>query len=239
MATIGATASRPRLWGAQGWPWILLVFATAVFGFWKPYFSQLGAAQVLTHLHAIMMLAWIGMLVAQPVLIRSRRLAWHRRIGRMSYVVVPLVVLSAFALAQRRLSLAPPQMLGLQQQILFIGLGTAVLFAAIWVLAIRHRREPALHARYMAGTALTLIDPSLVRVMIFWVPSVPPPLYQWITFGLVYAILLLLLALDRKTARARSAWLLLLASFGTLHALNMLVPGTPSWQAFAQWYAGL
>ncbi len=96
-----------------------------------------------------------------------------------------------------------------------------------------------MHARYMAGTALTLIDPSLVRVMVFWAPSVPPPLYQWITFGVVYAILLFLLALDRKTTRARSVWLLLLAAFGTLQALNMLVPGTRAWQAFAQWYAGL
>ena len=239
MATIGATAARPALWGVRGWPWILLLLVVAVVGFWKPYFSRLDAAQALAHLHVITMLVWMGMLGAQPLLIRSRRFLWHRRLGRASYVVVPLVVVSAFALAQLRISQAPAEALGLQQQILFIGLATAMLFAVIWGLAIRHRHEPALHARYMAGTALTLIDPSLVRVMIFWVPSIPPPLYQWITFGIVYAILLVLMALDRRSSRGRSAFPVLLVLFAVLHALNLVVPGTQGWQAFARWFAAL
>lgn len=239
MATTGIAATRPGLWGTRGWPWIVLLLALAVFGFWKPYFSQLGAAQGMAHLHAAAMLAWIGMLVAQPLLIRSRRLAWHRRIGKASYVVVPLIVASALVLAQLRIRQAPPEMLPVQQFILFLGVSAAILFAVIWGLAIRHRRDPALHARYMAGTALTLIDPSMARVLIFWMPSVPPPFYQWITFGLVYAILLLLIVLDRRSARGRSALWVLLALFATLHALIMTVPGTAVWQRFATWYAGL
>src|SRR5688500_14102407 len=141
------------------------------------------------------MLTWIGMLVAHPMLIRGRQLAWHRRVGKASYVVVPLLVVSALCLAQLRISEAPPQMLALQQTILYLGLSASVLFVVVWGLGIRYRRDTALHARYMVGTALTLVDPSLVRVMIFWMPDVPPPLYQWITYGLVYAILALLIAL--------------------------------------------
>lgn len=239
MATTGIAATRPGLWGTRGWPWIVLLLALAVFGFWKPYFSQLGAAQGMAHLHAAAMLAWIGMLVAQPLLIRSRRLAWHRRIGRASYVVVPLIVVSALVLAQLRIRQVPPEMLPVQQFILFLGVSMAILFAVVWGLAIRHRRDPALHARYMAGTALALIDPSMARVLIFWIPSVPPPFYQWITFGLVYAILLLLIVLDRRSARGRSALWVLLALFATLHALIMTVPGTEAWQRLAVWYAGL
>jgi hypothetical protein len=107
------------------------------------------------------------------MLIRGGRLEWHRRIGKASYVVVPSIVISALALAQLRIRAAPPQMLAMQQTILYLGLSASVLFVVIWGLGIRYRRVPALHARYMVGTALTLIDPSLVRVMIFWVPAVP------------------------------------------------------------------
>ena len=217
----------------------MLLLGVAVFGFWKPYFSRLDAAQGMAHVHAVSMLIWIGMLAAQPLLIRSRRFAWHRRVGKASYVVVPLVVASALVLARLRIGQVPPEMLPLQQYILFLGVSAAALFAVIWGLGIYYRNDPALHARYMAGTALTLVDPSMARVMIFWIPSVPPPLYQWITFGLVYAALLVLIVLDRKSARGRSALWVLLALFATLHALVMTVPGTGPWQRFAEWYAGL
>lgn len=238
MATTELASRRPGIWGTGAWPWVLLLLGVGVFGFWKPYFGRLSAAQGLAHLHALAMLAWIGMLVAQPMLIRGRQLDWHRRIGKASYVVVPLIVISALCLAQLRISEAPPQMLPMQQTILYLGLSTSLLFVVIWGLGIRYRRVPALHARYMVGTVLTLIDPSLVRVMIFWVPGVPPPLYQWITFGLIYAILALLIVLDRKSPRGRPAFVVLLGLFAALHASILLVPGTEAWQQFAHWYAG-
>lgn len=239
MATTGIAASRPGVWGVRGWPWVVLLLGVAVFGFWKPYFSQLHAAQGTAHLHAIAMLTWIGMLIAQPLLIRSRQFVWHRRVGRASYAVVPVLVVTALILAQHRISQAPPEMLALQRFILFLGVSASVLFTVIWGLAIRYRHEPALHARYMAGSALTLIDPSMARVMIFWIPSIPPPMYQFITFGLIYAILLLLIFLDRKAKRGRSAFWVLLALFVTLHVSIMTVPRTAVWQQFAGWYANL
>ena len=87
-------------------------------------------------------------------------------------------------------------MLHVQQFILYLGLVASLLFAVIWGLGIRYRRDTALHARFMVATALTLVDPALARIMIFWIPAVPPPLYQWISFGVVYAVLLVLLARD-------------------------------------------
>ena len=227
----------PGVWGVGAWPWILLLLAVSVLGFWKPYFSRLTAAQGMAHLHVLMMLTWIGMLVAQPALIRARRLAWHRRVGKASYVVVPLMIVSALVLAQLRLQAAPAQMLPFQQFILYLGISASVMFVVIWGLGIRYRRDTALHARFMVATALTLIDPSLARVMIFWVPAVPPPLYQWISFGVVYAVLLLLVALD-PLPRGRKAFMGVLALFIAMHVSIMLVPGTAAWQHFAAWYAG-
>src|SRR3546814_9484361 len=101
MAATPGSIPRPSLWGTGAWPWVLLLLAVAVLGFWKPYFSRLTAAQGLAHLHTAAMLAWIAMLVAQPVLVRTRRLAWHRRLGKASYAVVPLIVTSALLLDRK------------------------------------------------------------------------------------------------------------------------------------------
>ena len=238
MGTTELPARRLGVWGLGAWPWILLLLAVSVLGFWTPYFSRLTAAQGLAHVHALMMLAWIGMLVAQPMLIRSRQLAWHRRVGKASYVVVPLMIISALVLAQLRMRTVPPQMLHVQQFILYLGVSASLLFVVIWGLGIRYRRDTALHARFMVATALTLVDPSLARVMIFWVPAVPPPLYQWISFGVVYAVLVLLIALD-PLPRGRKAFMGVLGLFIAMHASIMLVPGTAAWQRFATWYAGI
>ncbi|TWI00982.1 hypothetical protein IP90_02604 [Luteimonas cucumeris] len=238
MASTGMQV-RSGVWGTGAWPWVLLLLSVAVLGFWVPYFSRLTNAQGLAHLHVLAMLAWLGMLIAQPMLIRGRQLVWHRRIGKVSYAVVPLLVISALALAQLRIREASPQALPIQQFILYLGLSASMMFVLIWGLGIRYRRNAALHARFMVGTMLTLIDPSLVRVMIFWVPGVPPPMYQWITFGLIYAILALLIALDRRAPRGRPVFPTLLGLFVVLHASILLVPGTAAWQRFASWYAAL
>lgn len=238
MATPTSSLRRPVVWGTGAWPWVLLLLGVAVFGFWKPYFGRLGAAQALTHLHAAAMLAWIGMLIAQPLLMRAQERVWHRRLGKASYVVLPLIAVTALILAQTRIEASPPQALPFQQTILYLGLSGTVMLLAVWGLGIRHRRDPVLHARYMAGTALTLIDPVLARILIFWTPSVPPPLYVWISYGVIYAVLGLLIARDR-VPRGRRAFVILLGMFVALHVSILTVPGTAAWQRFSLWYAAL
>ena len=184
------------------------------------------------------MLAWIGMLVAQPWLVHTRRLAWHRRLGKSSYVMVPVIVVTALLLAQLRISEVPPAMLPLQRTIMYLGFSASIMLLLVWGLGIRHRRDPVVHARYMMGTALLLIDPSLVRVMIHWIPALPPPLYQWISFGIVYAVLGLLLAFDR-VPRGRRTLQVVLALMVAWHVSILFVPGTQAWQHFADWYAAL
>ncbi len=123
--------------------------------------------------------------------------------------------------------------------VLFLGVSGAAMLLLVWGLGIRHRRDTALHARYMAGTALTLLDPALARVMIHWTPAVPPPAYQFISYGVIYAILGLLILRDRDAPRGRRVFPILLGLFVALHVSIMLVPGTAAWQRFAAWYAAL
>lgn len=237
MATTSSSTRAP-VWGTGAWPWLLVLLATAILGFWKPYFGRIGMAQAMTHLHAAAMLCWIGLLIAQPLLLRAGARDWHRAAGRASYVVVPLVAASALVLAQQRIATVPPQALALQRTILYLGISGTTMLLLVWGLGIRHRRDAVLHARYMAGTALVLVDPIVARLMVFWVPSVPPPMYVWISYALAYTILALLVWRDRNP-RGRRALVLLAALFVALHASILVVPGTTAWQRFALWYASL
>ena len=88
------------------------------------------------------------LLVAQPLAIRTRRIALHRTLGRASYVIAPLVVISMVLLAHSKThGAAREDLLGA-----YVPLSLAALFALSWTLGIATRRTMALHARFMVCT---------------------------------------------------------------------------------------
>src|SRR3954471_4613656 len=72
--------------------------AIVILGFWNRYFFQLitGTSNNANyfHFHGIMALLWIAMLIVQPILIRKKKLELHRLIGKLSFIVMPLLIIS-------------------------------------------------------------------------------------------------------------------------------------------------
>jgi len=228
---------RPGLWGTGSAMWICVLLALTVAGFWPSYVRRFGEADAVTHLHAALMLLWFGMLFAQPWLVRTRRMALHRTLGKASYVLVPMIVVTCLWLSRIRMGTATPQSLPMQSFILYLGIAASAILLLTWSLAIVHRRDSALHARYMVGTALVLIDPALARLLIATVPSLGP-LITWVSYGVLFLILGLLVWRDRGHHGQR-AFVVLTAVFALNFVLINLVPRTAAWQEFARWWGGL
>jgi hypothetical protein len=75
----------------------LLLVPLAFLGFYKRYLSQFPEFQETTtyiHIHAAIASIWLFMLIIQPFLIRNRKYKQHRIVGRISYFVFPLLILS-------------------------------------------------------------------------------------------------------------------------------------------------
>lgn len=119
------------------------------------------------HFHGMMMMGWVFMLLLQPVLIWKEKLNLHRLVGRLSYVLAPLVLLSIFLVNRGAYHNALSQ-LGETQAIALISLifPALVFFALLYSLAIYYRHRPALHMRFMCSTAFLLIPPALDRALI-------------------------------------------------------------------------
>ena len=231
-----AAVRRQGLWGTGSWPWLVALLALALAGFWGSYVSRLGAADLVTHLHAGLMLAWFAMLFAQPWLVRTRRLGLHRQVGCLSYGLVPAIVLTCLALSQLRMSAATPQSFGFQAFILYLGVAASAMFLLFWALAIRHRHEPGRHARYMVATALVMIDPALARLLMLL--PIPGPAIALVSYGVVFALLGAMLWAGRGRPGQR-AFVVVGAVFALNLALLMTVPRTGAWLAFARMWGGL
>lgn len=239
MAVISGTGATRRagLWGTGSTIWIWALLALAVAGFWPSYVRRFGEADAVTHLHAALMMSWFAMLFAQPWLVRTRRIALHRQVGKLSYVLVPLLLVTCVSLSRIRMGNATPQSLGFQSFILYLALAASTIFLVSWALAIYHRRDTALHARYMVGTSLTLIDPALARLLAAMKPELGPTI-PLVSFGLLFAILAVLMWRDRGRHGQR-AFVVLTVLFAIEFALMQVLPRSEGWLAFARWWGGL
>jgi uncharacterized membrane protein YozB (DUF420 family) len=221
-----------------------LLLLVSIVGFWKSYFSQLGAPslQVTHHAHGLVMLAWVVLLIAQAWLIRARRHSIHRAVGRVSFVLAPLVVVTAVWVNLRFMGQfdpaqpIPPVELGFH----WFGWFLPAAFAIGYGLAIVHRRDAARHARYMASTALVFLVPGLGRAagnylppLVGWAPS--PLQLMFVPLGIAAFLWLR----DRRAGQSTRPFGLVTA----LWVLNLagwaMLPQSVAWQTFSVWIAGL
>ena len=228
--------------------YFLALLILSVIAFWQPYFSHLPADQSVTapningykHFHVIMAVSWLSMLILQPLLIRYRQPDIHRQVGRLSYVLAPLMVLSIVLLSHNQVVTLEQQMDARRHFILFIQLGFALMFAVLYGLAIYHRKNRPIHSRYMVLTGILLIEPVLVRVFKFNLSFIEWTIpYQYVTWPMVDSLMLSLIIFDRGNAQAHRVFQWALAVFVFYQVLHLTVTDTHPWIAFAEWFTRL
>lgn len=221
--------------------WFAGLLVLVILGFWPSYFSPSAPSATFgQHFHSVVMLVWLLMLIVQPWLIRSRRRELHRMIGRSSFVVGPLVVISALYVVLDNLAGLPQPYPPIGLSFFWLGLASALYYAMLYGLGVRHRKNVQLHARYMAATALGFITPGMGRLSArvgeatglsflnfpnaLWVPAV---------IGCV------MIYFDKtKHGRIRSPWVLATVAWVVTVLGFHFLPRFAWFSAFADWYLG-
>jgi hypothetical protein len=220
-------------------PWFAAFLVVALVAFWPTYLSRVTTLGAYIHAHALTAALWMLLLVAQPLAIRARNLSLHRALGKASYALAPLVVAAMVLLAHHRLQGLEARPFFEQTYTLYLQLSLAALWALCYGLAVAFRRRTAMHARFMVCTGLTLVDPVLIRFVIWANPAVGWN-FQWLTFGITDLVLVALIRLERRAAGGRSVFPAMLAVFVLLQAPAVLGGWkSATWQGFAAWFAAL
>lgn len=212
-----------------------------VLAFWPLYLSRpFAGIDPYTHLHALIGSLWFGLLIAQPLCIRTRRPALHRSLGRCSYVLAPLFVLSAGLLSHYRLASMSEATFAQEGYSHYLPFYASVAFSAAYVLGLLYRHVPMAHGRFMLSTAMPLIDPVVGRVLFFYFPPLPSPwLYQVVTFALATAIAGLLVFSYRGGPAARRALIGYFVLLVVLEAGWFTVSQTRPWLQAVGWFRSL
>ncbi|MFK8060876.1 MAG: hypothetical protein AB8B78_12390 [Polaribacter sp.] len=187
---------------------IFLIFIPLTFlGFYKTYFvlspEFVGTVDFFTHIHALIASLWMILLIVQPLLIRYKNYKLHRIFGKISYVVFPALLLSFI-----------PQMIKEYGKNLFPlnAVFDVILLLLFYILAIKHKKNIAVHMRYMISIALLFIGPTLGRIIFIFLGLENLGSFH-IPYLTVIIILTYLIFWDKKNNRNYKPYLLALASF--------------------------
>ena len=219
------------------------ILIVAVFGFVPSYFPSFSGNEVeftfYTHFHAVNMVLWLGVLIAQPFLIRHGLNHWHQTLGRISYVQVPLWMLSSLLLIHSRLGTSDLLPVAAHFWIAFKDL---VVIGPTYGLAIYYRRNTAYHARFMVGTSFQLLEPGLTRALINFLPLPSPVIALVATHLLIDSSLIYLAVKDRKLRRGRWIFRLVLGMTLSIQLFAYFLVGGPELPWFVgavEWFSRL
>lgn len=190
---------------------------------------------VLLQLHGAVFTAWIALMAIQPMLIASRNVAIHRKLGIFGAgVAAAMVVLGNIA--------AVAAMHGG-----FIGLGDPMVFYAVpffainsfavtIFLAVRWRNFAETHKRLILLANSALLGAAIARIPLAAIQSSAP-------FSFVFGPDLIILAgmvYDWRTrGRVHKAWIWGGSAMVASQIAMMAVMGTPWWHLFAESMAAL
>lgn len=177
------------------------------FGFYKTYFILSpefeGSVDIYDHLHASASAIWLGLLISQPLLIRYGNYALHRKLGKFSYVIFPILIFSFI-----------PQMIKSFEEghSLIHPIFDIVLLLIFYSQAIINKSNTPIHMRYMIAIALIFIGPTLGRIVGHWF-GLSTMMGITIPYGIANLIILSLISWDKVNNRNYKPYIVASACF--------------------------
>jgi hypothetical protein len=217
----------------------IFLLLISIAGFYKTYLIRFPTFEGFTwahHFHGAVMLLWILMLIAQPVFIRLKKMKWHRIVGKASYFVFPLLVLSLFLVARAGYfknikTVTETEALAAMTT----GIPDMFYLSILYGLGIYYKKKTSFHLRFFACIGLMILGPGLGRFLIVFC-GLPPMAAIPFMVGSVAVVAIVWLIHD--IVKKRSAFPL--GVFITITAITfVIIPNGHSiwWQGFAKWIA--
>jgi len=158
-------------------------------GFYRTYivfFPAFEGFQFIQHFHGALMLLWMALLIIQPWLIARKKHRIHKMIGKASFVIAPLLIVSIFLVSRmtfhRNLSQDAPMSDTIAE--IALNIPSLIVFIVLYALAVLNTKRTYYHMRFMIGTALLMIGPGLGRALIIYFEMAPPVAIS-ITLGVI------------------------------------------------------
>jgi hypothetical protein len=212
------------------------------------YFLVLPNAPFAHHLHGVTATLWIVLLCTQSWSIHHGLWRVHAWSGRASFLLAPLFTAGGLMVTQVTLlkDTAFNEMFGIR--LATADVVATLAFALFYFLALRQRRAPDLHARYMLSTVTLLLGPSLARLFANFVPGFlirgPEDLPKFgqaidASFVLALVLILVLIGRDLRNRKPVTPFLMAFVASAMMYGGYRGFGETQAWRAASEAFAAL
>ena len=204
------------------------------------------------HMHAVLMGAFLLLLLAQTVMVATGRCALHKQVGIAAFVLVPALVAVGLILAPTMYwqvwggaHFGPPEVraaltpvVSLVENILLLQISAGLLFALFIGVALGARaKHSGMHKRMMFLATATPLGAAISRI--HWLPTSMPQ-SPWSIFAFCMLTVAPMFLWDViRNKRVHEAYWLWLAVYLPVAALVTFAWDKPWWHAAAQRIMGV
>lgn len=167
------------------------------------------------HVHGVVFFGWVVLLLTQSALAAGGNIALHRRLGWLSVLWIPLMLLMGAAITVTSLQRTGGPFFFDANEFMIGNPVGLIVFAALSLGAVAMRKRTDWHRRLMLGGMATILGPGFGRIL-------PSPLlvpWAWEITNLVGLVFILagMIRDKRRLGLVHPAWLVaLLAAVGSL-----------------------
>ena len=126
--------------------------------FYRPFATPKDSLTVLVHVHGALMSAWIALFITQVILVAVGRTELHRRLGKLGFVLLWLIVLVLLPMTIVAAKLGGDHMPGPPLPGLALVLGLLFGFLTFAGLGLHYRFRSDIHKRLMTLAALAAME---------------------------------------------------------------------------------
>ncbi|GAC1655751.1 MAG: hypothetical protein NVS9B15_16640 [Acidobacteriaceae bacterium] len=220
-----------------------IVLALAIAGFAPAIVhpaARRGPVSLLAAAHGIVFFAWLVLFLVQSLLVSTRHVPLHRRLGLtgagLLALMIPLGYVATVGMVRRGFDLSGDQHIDADPLYYSVfSFGTLALFALLAITGLVLRRRPEIHKRLMLFANITLVQAPVAHIL-----GHSPALSAHLSPSVVLipiAILLLCVVAKEFVVRGRPhplTWKLALAIFLSLPLMAGAIGPSAAWHHLAE-----
>lgn len=212
---------------------VVLISLLGFFNTYLKFFPDLNKFPIIIHIHFLAFVAWFSLLIIQPILIKRNKINLHRKIGKLSYFLAIVLVITILILAYNQISreiVLPQNSAAITA---FIALIDIVSFSLFYIIAMTKSKNLRWHIAFLMAATLVVLNPGLSRLL----NQIQHGLGMITAVFLPFAISISLVIFEKfkyKRPIFKSPYFLYLCIWSIIIVLFATVPKTEVWINFIQ-----